>query len=155
MIMLSGNYNFFNFLYLALCLSLADNSWLEVPSSPPHLLSSCLCCLIHLATYVALGWAVGQAFHLQFTSSWTVESSVAFSPADFETFLSYAVPSGLILGLLSLVWAALISLHKATKTKSPLTSLMTTAFHLFLAVGLFCLSRRSLPRLLQGRWGKT
>ena len=30
MIMLSGNYNFFNFLYLALCLSLADNSWLEV-----------------------------------------------------------------------------------------------------------------------------
>jgi hypothetical protein len=28
-IMVSGNYNFFNFLYLALCLSLADNSWLR------------------------------------------------------------------------------------------------------------------------------
>jgi hypothetical protein len=27
-IMLTGNYNFFNFLYMALCLSLADNSWL-------------------------------------------------------------------------------------------------------------------------------
>ena len=39
MIMLSGNYNFFNFLYLALCLSLADNSWLEVPTTLPHLLS--------------------------------------------------------------------------------------------------------------------
>lgn len=140
MIMLSGNYNFFNFLYLALCLSLADNSWLEVPSTPPHLLSSCLCCIIHLATYVALGWAVGQAFHLQFTSSWTVESSVAFSTADFGTFLSYAVPTGLILGLLSLVWAAMISLRKASKTKSPLRSLLTTVFHLFLAVGFFCLS---------------
>jgi hypothetical protein len=27
-IMLTGNYNFFNFLYMALCLSLADNNWL-------------------------------------------------------------------------------------------------------------------------------
>ena len=140
MIMLSGNYNFFNFLYLALCLSLADNSWLEVPTTTPHLLSSCLCCLIHLATYVALGWAVGQAFNLQFTSSWTVESSVTFSTGDFDTFLLYAVPSGIFLGLLSLVWAALISLRNAIKTPSPLRSLLPTVFHLFLAIGLFCLS---------------
>ena len=28
-IMLTGNYNFFNFIYLALCISLADDSWLS------------------------------------------------------------------------------------------------------------------------------
>ena len=28
-IMLTGNYNFFNFLYIALCLSLFDDSWIE------------------------------------------------------------------------------------------------------------------------------
>ena len=27
-IMLTGNYNFFNFLFMGLCLSLADDSWL-------------------------------------------------------------------------------------------------------------------------------
>ena len=28
-IMLTGNYNFFNFVYIALCFALADNSWLD------------------------------------------------------------------------------------------------------------------------------
>ena len=28
LIMLTGNYNFFNFIYIALCLSLADDTWL-------------------------------------------------------------------------------------------------------------------------------
>ena len=28
-IMLTGNYNFFNFLYMALCLSLMDDSWIN------------------------------------------------------------------------------------------------------------------------------
>ena len=28
-IMLTGNYNFFNFLFMGLCLSLADDSWLR------------------------------------------------------------------------------------------------------------------------------
>ena len=28
-IMLTGNYNFFNFLYMALCLSVVDDSWVE------------------------------------------------------------------------------------------------------------------------------
>jgi len=35
-IMLSGNYNFFNFLYLALCFSLADDSWFPQQASVAH-----------------------------------------------------------------------------------------------------------------------
>ncbi len=29
-IMLTGNYNFFNILYMALCLALMDDTWLDV-----------------------------------------------------------------------------------------------------------------------------
>ena len=89
---------------------------------------------------MALGWAVGQAFNLQFTASGTIESSIAFSTADFDTFLSYAVPLGIVLGILSFIWAAFISLRKVIKTQSPFISCLTTLLHLLLALGLFCLS---------------
>ena len=37
-IMLTGNYNFFNFLFMALCLSLADDSWIggNIFNKPQH-----------------------------------------------------------------------------------------------------------------------
>ena len=89
---------------------------------------------------MALGWAVGQAFNLQFTATGTIESSIAFSTADFDTFLSYAVPLGIVLGILSFIWAAFISLRKAIKTQSPFISCLTTLLHLLLAIALFCLS---------------
>ena len=34
-IMLTGNYNFFNFLFMGLCLSLADDSWLRSGQNKP------------------------------------------------------------------------------------------------------------------------
>ena len=34
-IMLTGNYNFFNFLFMGLCLSLADDSWLRSGQNTP------------------------------------------------------------------------------------------------------------------------
>ena len=34
-IMLTGNYNFFNFLFMGLCLSLADDSWLRTGQNKP------------------------------------------------------------------------------------------------------------------------
>ncbi len=34
-IMVTGNYNFFNLLYIGLCLSVMDDSWLEESPEPP------------------------------------------------------------------------------------------------------------------------
>merc|ERR1719219_2189792 len=45
----------------------------------------------------------------------------------------------------------MISLRKATNTTSPLRSLLTTVFHLFFAVGLFCLSLPSYSGQLDRR----
>jgi len=149
MIMLSGNYNFFNFLYLALCLSLADDSWFIPPvhdtkPGPTHPVTSCFCCLFHLSVFGILGWSLVQAFNLKFTSDFTISSSVAFTPADFDWFLSQAVPLGLGLGLLSLIWASIISLRRSFDARDTcwrnLASLMTTLLYLVMAAGMFCLS---------------
>ena len=62
-IMLTGNYNFFNFLFMGLCLSLADDSWLrsDLQSSDKksHPILYCAWCLFHLTVCVGLGWAIG------------------------------------------------------------------------------------------------
>ena len=62
-IMLTGNYNFFNLLYIGLCLSLADNSWLERQDSrrtSSHPAATCAWCLFHLSACLALGWTIAQ-----------------------------------------------------------------------------------------------
>ena len=62
-IMLTGNYNFFNLLYIGLCVSLADDSWItaKVPAerrSQPLL--HCGWCLAHLGVCLGLGWFIGK-----------------------------------------------------------------------------------------------
>ena len=61
-IMLTGNYNFFNFLFIALCLSLAEDSWVSKPvkAQSQHPVVSCLRCLLQLGVCVAMGWFIGQ-----------------------------------------------------------------------------------------------
>ena len=84
-IMLTGNYNFFNFLFMGLCLSLADDSWLGSGKDNPageliqlnlecliirqfsdlhkpksHPVLYCAWCLFHLAVCVGLGWVIGE-----------------------------------------------------------------------------------------------
>ena len=64
-IMLTGNYNFFNFLFMGLCLSLADDSWLSSDlqknsaKAKSHPIFYCAWCLFHLTVCVGLGWAIG------------------------------------------------------------------------------------------------
>ena len=74
LIMVTGNYNFFNLLYLGLCLSLAEDSWLSgapisIPAAPRHPAATCAWCLFHLAACTGLGWALGQC--AEFSLEWT------------------------------------------------------------------------------------
>jgi len=140
---LAGNYNFFNFLFLALCLSLADDTWIssrEETVQPRHLVRTCLCCVLHLTTYLTLGWLISQALNLTITPQLTLDSSLAFSAADFDWFLSYAVPTGLLLGGISLAWAGIMSLHRALQEQARVLSVLVTLLHLLLAVAMFGLS---------------
>jgi len=114
-IMLSGNYNFFNFLYIALCLSLADNSWLltTTQTKKTHPITYCSWCMFHLAAYIAMGWAIGQVCNFKINQDFTVDSSLAFNNKDFDTFLSYAVPGGIYIGGFGLLMASLFALADA------------------------------------------
>merc|ERR1719154_598935 len=65
-IMLTGNYNFFNFLFMGLCLSLADDSWLssdlQKTSAKSHPIFYCAWCLFHLTVCAGLVWAILVSF---------------------------------------------------------------------------------------------
>jgi len=143
-IMLSGNYNFFNFLYIALCLSLADNSWLTTnPAKKSHPFTYCSWCLFHLAAYLALGWAVGQVCNFKLNPDLTVDSSLTFNSKDFDTFLAYAVPGGVYVGGFGLLLACLVAVKEAVsqpRTLGKVTSVVTVVLYCGVAAGMFGLS---------------
>jgi hypothetical protein len=115
-IMLSGNYNFFNLLYIALCLSLADNSWLSAaPAKKSHPITYCSWCIFHLVTYLAMGWAVGQVCNFKLNQDFTVDSSLAFNSRQFDTFLSWAVPGGIYIGGFGLLLASIFAFADAVR----------------------------------------
>eukprot|EP00092_Neocalanus_flemingeri_P022033 GFUD01023898.1.p1 GENE.GFUD01023898.1~~GFUD01023898.1.p1 ORF type:complete len:639 (+),score=170.92 GFUD01023898.1:81-1997(+) len=143
-IMLSGNYNFFNFLYIALCLSLSDNSWLTTnPAKKSHPITYCSWCLLHLAAYLGMGWVVGQVCNFKLNPDLSVDSSLAFTSQDFDTFLSYAVPGGIYAGGFGLLLACLFALKEAFSQAGKLgkvRSVLTVVLYCAVAAGMFGLS---------------
>jgi len=139
-IMLTGNYNFFNFVYMALCLSLADDTWiLGSAVKRQHPVTRCICCLLHLAVYLSLGLAIAQNFNLKINSDLTIDSSVAFTEEDFERFVSYAVPGGVLLGLVGLAYSVLIAAYISIKDGG-IKSLLLLAPYILTAAVIFGIS---------------
>jgi len=143
-IMLSGNYNFFNFLYISLCLSLADNSWLTTTlAKKSHPITYCSWCMFHLAAYLGMGWAVGQVCNFKLNSDFTVDSSLAFNQRDFDTFLSYAVPGGIYIGGFGLLVASFFAFKEALSQPGKFgkfKSVVTVVIYCGLGAVLFGLS---------------
>jgi len=146
-IMLTGNYNFFNLLYIGLCLSLADNSWLERQDSrrtSSHPVATCAWCLFHLFACLALGWTIAQVSSLKLEPDWSVSSSLSISPAQFSTFLSLATPAGLVMGAAALLLALAVELKQSRSPYQVCVVLCTS-----LLVGLmFTISLPSFSRPL-------
>jgi len=146
-IMLTGNYNFFNFLFMALCLSLADDSWIggNIFNKPQHPLTRCACCLFHMIVYAGLGLSVTAAFGLHFNHYAQMESAVQFTEKQFDLFLAYAVPAGILLGLVGLFYASVISLKDSFSTPGVCGSLFTFATVLVYIVVSCLMFATSLP----------
>jgi len=153
LIMLTGNYNFFNLLFIGLCFSLADDSWISSRAEKTsHPIKTCLFCIYHLGFYLGLGWLIGQAFNLKFKEDFTVESSINFSRSDLTWFLSLAVPFGIGLGLCGLTWSILMSLvqeARSWKSFSKKTlAVLEIVLYAFVAFAMFFLSLPSFTRQL-------
>ena len=136
-IMATGNYNFFNFLYMSLCLSLADDSWFQNRLRQPkqHALLGCICCLGHILFYVGVGLVINHLFRIRLTSDFTVHSQVDFTRQSFDLFLTYAVPTGVVLGAIGLTYSILISLYKTVKSDQVVLNLLSVL--IYAGVGIF------------------
>uniref|UniRef100_A0A8C8S9E1 Lipase maturation factor n=1 Tax=Pelusios castaneus TaxID=367368 RepID=A0A8C8S9E1_9SAUR len=153
LIIITGNYNFFNLLTIVLCFSLLDDehvgSWLgrskRRPASawPPSLLSL-LSTLLELTIYgLLIYWSI-QDFGLQF--NWekkVIESKTAFTYHDFMQWLKMVTLPVVGLGLLSLAWEILSALYRCACVRGRLWALWATlqwAVFATAAAGMFAIS---------------
>ncbi|XP_075998220.1 lipase maturation factor 2a [Genypterus blacodes] len=120
LIILSGNYNFFNLLTLALCLSLLDdqhvNFWLrkaEKTGNNDSRLWSWLCYLLELSVWALTIFGTVVCFDLQLDSKKTgVTSRTAFTYHQFNHFLKSVTIPSIWMGVLSLTWETITALFR-------------------------------------------
>ncbi|XP_078738439.1 LOW QUALITY PROTEIN: lipase maturation factor 2 [Lampetra fluviatilis] len=160
MIIVTGNYNFFNLLTLVLCLSLLDDrhaSWLLRQRRPPAAAASQqlkgqqaspwfdrLAWLAELGVYGTLAfWAITY-FNLKV--DWergVVESKIGFTYYDFMAWLKDAVPITMWIGGVSLAWEALAALYRCACQRGFFWKFWTTlqcAIFLLATAGMFTIS---------------
>ena len=122
-IMLTGNYNFFNLLYIGLCISLMDDSWLRRrnvennkddnsenlrPSRTANVIGN----LINLVFVAALVYFTIIYFFKY--NNGILDVSVTFTKPEFEKFVSdIGTHYGIILGGTALAFSFIISLYKS------------------------------------------
>ncbi|KAI6079938.1 Lipase maturation factor 2 [Aix galericulata] len=153
LIILTGNYNFFNALTIVLAFSLLDEEhvayWLgrskkkHAGSWPPSLLAF-LSTLLELAAYaLLLYWSV-QHFGLEI--DWekkVLESKVAFTYHEFTQWLRTVTLPLVGVGFLSLSWEILCALYRCISVRGcfwKLWALLQWAVFATAAVGVFAVS---------------
>uniref|UniRef100_A0A493SW29 Lipase maturation factor n=1 Tax=Anas platyrhynchos platyrhynchos TaxID=8840 RepID=A0A493SW29_ANAPP len=153
LIILTGNYNFFNALTIVLAFSLLDEehvaSWLgrskkKHPSSWPPSLLAFLSTLLELAAYaLLLYWSV-QHFGLEI--DWekkVLESKVAFTYHEFTQWLRTVTLPLVGVGFLSLSWEILCALYRCISVRGcfwKLWALLQWGVFATAAVGVFAVS---------------
>ena len=122
-IMLTGNYNFFNLLYIGLCVSLMDDSWMrrrngeEISKEDSNSRSASKTAdiignLINISFVGALIYYTFIYF-IKFENG-SVDVLVKFTKKEFDWFVSdVGTPYGIILGGSALTFSFLISLYKS------------------------------------------
>ncbi|TFK00876.1 Lipase maturation factor 2 [Platysternon megacephalum] len=153
LIIITGNYNFFNLLTIVLCFSLLDDEhvglWLwrgkRKPASawPPSLLSV-LSTLLELTVYgLFIYWSI-QDFGLHFNwEKQLIESKTAFTYHDFIQWLKTVTLPVVGLGLLSLAWEILSAMYRCACVRGfpwKLWATLQWAVFAAAAAGMFAVS---------------
>ncbi|XP_042600417.1 lipase maturation factor 2a [Cyprinus carpio] len=136
LIILSGNYNFFNILTITLCLSLLDdqhvNFWLRRPtpkteSTSLQTLISGLAVMLEMGTYALLGYWTVKYFDLQVDwENKSVSTKTAFTYFEFNGFLKTVTVPSIWIGVLSLTWEIISSMFKCACVRGVLWRLWST-----------------------------
>jgi len=162
-IMLTGNYNFFNFLYLALCLSLLDDGDFR-KSIGLKPVSNCFgssrfqrrgfTLATSLATFAALAYLTMKSFYLPARGTKGPELKVVPSRDKFDTAVTEMTYIGLGLATVSMAYSFLLALARcawpqdaASRLSRSFVNFFSLVFHSFLCMALFAMS---VPVFLRG-----
>ncbi|XP_066540986.1 lipase maturation factor 2a isoform X1 [Hoplias malabaricus] len=136
LIILSGNYNFFNILTITLCLSILDdqhvNFWLcrRTPRKEQTSLQTVMSWVCFLAEFAVYGlifyWTV---LYFDLKVEWdkkSVSSKTAFSHYDFNSFLKLVTVPSIWIGVLSLTWEIVTAMFRSACVKGVFWRLWST-----------------------------
>ena len=121
-IMLTGNYNFFNLLYIGLCVSLMDDSWFKKRSNDSSSNDNETSKQSRIADFIGNGinlMFVGilvyfSAIYFFKYENGSVDIAVRFTKSEFSSFVSnIGSPYGIMLGGTALTCSFIISLYKS------------------------------------------
>lgn len=162
MIIVTGNYNFFNLLTMTLCLSLVDDDLLlGIPRRSSagkqgklRTLAGVLARTVTMAVYCGLIYGTVKLFRLQFDDSWALQSRVAFTSAKFNQFLGNAMPVLVWVAAASLAFHILVAFYRSLASEkgvlSKIFSTLGTVVMGTAAVWVFCISLVPLSHLDAG-----
>uniref|UniRef100_UPI00358F7D99 lipase maturation factor 2-like n=1 Tax=Myxine glutinosa TaxID=7769 RepID=UPI00358F7D99 len=150
MIILTGNYNFFNLLTIALCLSLADDSHHQfgTPDKKRHSwgggLVGWIALLVELSVYLVLAVCTIWYFNLQLDwSQGIILSQTMFTYYDFTHWLGVMVPLTILAGTLSLGWEIISGFQRCLSERGffrQSSSMIQWAFFSVVAAAMFSTS---------------
>lgn len=136
LIILSGNYNFFNLLTIMLCFCLLDDEhvdfWLcrRTQAKEKSSLQAALawvCVVVEVCVYALLGYWTVLYFDLQV--DWDkkrVFSKTAFTHYEFHSFLKAAMVPSIWIGVLSLTWEIITAMFRSACVRGVFWRLWTT-----------------------------
>ncbi|XP_012527431.1 lipase maturation factor 2 [Monomorium pharaonis] len=136
-IIATGNYNFFNFLTICLCISLLDDQFFYKRKSKndKSRIKNYLSILLTVLVYGGVIYGTYIYYDLRLTDNWTIESNIAFTQEQFDYVLSRAVPLSINIGIISfgltLVDLIVMSVYHTKGTRDMLTIITTIIITLF------------------------
>lgn len=136
-IIITGNYNFFNYLTIALLLSLLDDRFFyknvkDKPSKTQKILST----LISFVVYGLILYGTIVLYSLKVKPGGAIESKIAFSKKEFDTALGKALPAFAIMGLASFGFTSFRALATAvTENSATAFSKLATIFSTLFYIG--------------------
>ncbi|XP_029157826.1 lipase maturation factor 2-like [Nylanderia fulva] len=127
-IIATGNYNFFNFLTICLCISLLDDQFFykrKFKNDKSRIINY-LKTLITILIYGKVIYGTYIYYNLRITDNWTIQSNIAFTKEQFDYVLSRIVTFSMFIGLASLGLTAVDSIANSIMTAKGLRNKITT-----------------------------
>ncbi|XP_025408898.1 lipase maturation factor 2-like [Sipha flava] len=153
-ILASGNYSYFNLLYLVLCLSLLDDHTFYRELALARSRQWCSTVFTRLLTINVITLLLAifpMLYNFHITPENTPDFKIAFTPKLFNIYLSIYLPYISYFALGSFIYECLTSLYSSlplkNKTNGSISAFITSAFYVSVCLGIFTLGSVNLSGL--------